>query len=50
MKQLCKEAFEFAMKKATTEQQKDQIIKNAKSMKIFQNEEILLGGVKIILE
>ena len=29
---------------------KDQIIKNAKSMKIFQNEEILLGGVKIILE
>ena len=29
---------------------KDQIIKNAKSMKIFQNEEISLGGVKIILE
>ena len=29
---------------------KDQIIKNAKSMKIFQNQEILLGGVKIILE
>ena len=32
MKQLCKEAFEFAMKKATTEQQKDQIIKNFKEV------------------
>ncbi|MDC3150317.1 hypothetical protein OA959_00235 [SAR86 cluster bacterium] len=29
---------------------KDQILKNAKSMKIFQDEEISLGGVKIILE
>ena len=29
---------------------KNQIIKNAKSMKIFQDEEISLGGVKIILE
>ena len=29
---------------------KDQIIKNAKSMKIFKDEEISLGGVKIILE
>ena len=32
MKQLCKEAFEFAMKKATTDQQKDQIIKNFKEV------------------
>ena len=39
MKQLCKEAFEFAMKKATTDQQKDQIIKNFK--------EVYLGDVII---
>ena len=32
MKQLCKEAFEFAMKKATTEQQKEQVIKNFKEI------------------